>query len=213
MKADNNEIETGIEFIFKAGKLLELPQKTVAIGCVYFHKFFKSNSINDFDVYLIGSTSLFLAGKISENLRRLRDILNVYRKIIFPNKLPLHITEDKYFDLKDSLSELEAKLLRCLNFNLEIDLPYQYFFNYAHFLRINEGLTQLGYDIINDSFRGSICLEYEPHEISCAAIYLASKLLKQEIKTPSKDFFWYEIFGTRKERLEKLANEISRIIE
>jgi hypothetical protein len=77
------EIETdlrilGCEFIQSAGVLLRLPQVAMATAQVLFQRFYFSKSFVNHDFEHVSMASLFLAAKIEENPRRVRDVINVF---------------------------------------------------------------------------------------------------------------------------------------
>jgi hypothetical protein len=61
---------------------------------VYFHKVIRADIRNEkYTMEDIAIASLFLSCKITENGRRLRDVINVYLKILNPENDPLAITD------------------------------------------------------------------------------------------------------------------------
>ena len=88
----------GCEYIQTAGKLLRLPQVAMASAQVLFQRFFYSKSFVKYNmvvsnVYVhlnpvnmhallcaqnVAMACIFLAGKIEENCRRVRDVANVF---------------------------------------------------------------------------------------------------------------------------------------
>ncbi|CAB4019128.1 cyclin-L1-like [Paramuricea clavata] len=81
-----SELETdlrivGCEYIQTAGILLKLPQVAMATGQVLFQRFYFSKSFIRHDVEVYAMASLFLAAKIEESPRRIRDVTNVFHHI------------------------------------------------------------------------------------------------------------------------------------
>ena len=73
---------------------------------------------------------MFLAGKGTENIRRIREVLNVVRYFSCgyrPDGLSLH----EYQTMKEAIIEQEHALLRILAFKTEVDLPHIYLLNIA----------------------------------------------------------------------------------
>ena len=82
-----------ITLIMKAGRLLELPNLTIATACVYWHRFFSLHSFLVYHPSLCAAGAIFLASKVEENNRRVRDIINVVHRVEFMRPiLPTHMS-------------------------------------------------------------------------------------------------------------------------
>lgn len=58
--------------------MLEIPQETIAMAIIYFHRFYENELIEILDkIWLTICAALFLAGKSTENTRKARDVINV----------------------------------------------------------------------------------------------------------------------------------------
>ncbi|UYV66684.1 FAM58A [Cordylochernes scorpioides] len=71
---------------------------------------------------MIAAATLYVAGKMEEDHTRIRDIINIYHKMIFPEVDPLPLG-DEYWDLRDSLVNCELFLMRMLAFKITVDDP------------------------------------------------------------------------------------------
>ncbi|XP_020916976.1 cyclin-L1 [Exaiptasia diaphana] len=71
----------GCEFIQASGILLKLPQVAMATGQVLFQRFYFSKSFVKHDAEVYAMACIFLAAKIEEAPRRIRDIINVFHYI------------------------------------------------------------------------------------------------------------------------------------
>merc|ERR1712002_497693 len=67
----------GCELIQVAGLLLRLPQTAMATGQVILQRFYYLKSVVHHDVETCAMACVFLAAKIEECPRRLRDVINV----------------------------------------------------------------------------------------------------------------------------------------
>lgn len=69
------------EYIQTAGVLLRLPQVAMATAQVLFQRFFYSKSFVKYNMLNVAMACLFLAAKIEENCRRIRDVVNVFHHL------------------------------------------------------------------------------------------------------------------------------------
>ena len=185
-----------------------------------------TNTINKFVPFLIYTkikthklvavACMFLACKVDENVRRLRDVINVLNRIQTPEKEPLSLLDKEYLRMKDVISDHEQIVLRALMFNVKVRLPYKYLVNYVACLQGSEGLLQLSYAIVNDSFRTTLCLRYKANDIASASIFLAAKLcgttlpysedanVQENNANNEKELLprpWYHLFQTPKQTI------------
>jgi len=80
-KAEVNARRTTVAFLQEAGIKLRQPQLTIATAIVFFHRFFVRHGLKDYDPYVIATTSLFLAGKVEETPKKLRDVILITHRI------------------------------------------------------------------------------------------------------------------------------------
>jgi len=199
-------------FIQEAGIKLRLPETTIACAIIFMHRFFARHSYRNVDTNLVAQACLFLAGKTEETPRKARDIINTTYRMRYPNSGLLKIyngerASDSYYDMRDALISFEHYLLRILAFDLIVDFPYKYLLNYVKSLGGKSDWAQTAWNLVNDSLVTTICLEYKPHIIACAAIYLAAKLLNIE-DTLSHSNKWWEAFDTKLEQIEHICNRM-----
>ncbi len=73
----------------------------------------------------MATSCLFLAIKVEEqDTIRLRDILNVCYRTRHPDKPPLDLS-DKYWSLRNSVTQTELLIVRALGFKLDFDHPHK----------------------------------------------------------------------------------------
>mmetsp|Transcript_22167 Transcript_22167/g.36726 ORF Transcript_22167/g.36726 Transcript_22167/m.36726 type:complete len:249 (+) Transcript_22167:90-836(+) len=207
---DARRRKTGVRFLRDAALRLRLPRATLATAVHYFHTYLGNARFAENDLYLAASACLFLASKVDERPRKIRDIVNVTYRVRNPDKEPLRIGQE-YWDLKEQVILKEQSLLRWLSFDTAVDLPYKYLLNFLKSLRAPRELAQLAWTLISDSDTVPISLQYQPHVIACAGIFLASKILHHPLperndRPGSKA--WYEVFNAPFEIMEKCCEHI-----
>ncbi len=61
---------------------------------------------------------------------------------------------------------------------------------------------------MNDSFRTSVFMQYQPETIACACIFLAAR--KLEIALPNQPQ-WFELFDVEEDELKDISMKILRL--
>ncbi|EIE86114.1 hypothetical protein RO3G_10825 [Rhizopus delemar RA 99-880] len=98
----------GCHYLLAVGAKLNLPQLVVVTAITFFHRFFMRQSVKRYHVYDIAATSLFVATKVEECTRRIKDIVIVCAQKAQKNdKLSL---EEGSKQAHTSLCELETQL-------------------------------------------------------------------------------------------------------
>ena len=202
----NATYHASIEFIQRAGIAIKLPIKTINSAIMIFLRYFASNDINnenmEYSINDICRCSLFSASKIEETPCRLRDIMNATYKITFGD-IPLpNPNTTEWHKWKDCLIKLESIILNQINFEFNavspifiLIMPYaiqtkqttqvhphQFVLHQCNELKTNTNIAKLAWSICNDCmYSRDIMLSFEPHQISAAAIYIASEFLLNAI--------------------------------
>lgn len=236
-KVERNMRYHAVDFLQHAGELLKIPQTTIAIGIIYYHKFYQfirdeQIATNKYDKYHVACACLFIACKCQECLRSLRDICNVLHRIRNPQKPLLALNDHELAKLKQSIALHEQIVLRALAFNVRITVPYSYVGPYLKCLNFAgpksedptrdhqlRQLLQCTCSLLNDSLRTDLCITHKPHEIAVGCIHLAARLCNIELPyRSSKDAAvsiehnisreWYNVFNVSKDTLQKISNEM-----
>ena len=138
--------------------------------------------------------ALFLAAKVEESPRKVRDVLNVYHHLEqkrggVSTPAPLDVYSSRYNQYKERLVRAEREILKELGFILYCEHPHKFILNYVKLLTADSDtcgkLAQYAWNFINDSQRTNLCTKYAPEVICCAAIWMAARVL--HIKLPSSD--------------------------
>jgi len=205
-------------FIFSCGIRLEFPPITTCTAIVLMQRFFCRTSFQSCDRLVICMTCLFLASKIEETPKKLRDIINVAYYLRFDEKLPIG---SKYWGLRDQLIEHEHLISRTLAFELTFDHPHKYLLNYLKAIedqrstheRPLQQLSQTAWNFLNDSYSTVLCLEYlhSIHKIAVACLYLAATSLQVEL--PSGTLHWWEAFDASLTDIQKICQCILDLYE
>lgn len=122
------------------------------MGVVYLHHFLpfiERNTLESSNVPVIITSCIYLACKVSENHRSMRDIYNVISLLQCPEISCEHLEEvniflssivfgfilyfKRFVRSKSSIVEAEHQLLRIMRFSVEVDLPHKYLLNLARY--------------------------------------------------------------------------------
>lgn len=203
-----------IALVQESGVLLELPNNTICTAAAFFHRFFAVCSLAKFDPVLVVEACLFLASKVGETGRRVRDVINVTYCLLHPNEEPLQVSE-QYWLTKDSASRCEQQLLRVLGFDLDVKHPHHYLLHIVRELEGTEQLATVAYYICNDSMQTALCLQYPPAVIACAAVHLAGEFISEQIAAASWQWGqeWWERFGVSRLELEDISHQLLDVYE
>ncbi|ORE23298.1 cyclin-like protein [Rhizopus microsporus] len=98
----------GCHYLLAVGAKLNLPQLVMVTATTFFHRFFMRQSMKRFHVYDIAATSLFVATKVEECTRRMKDIVTACAQKAQKND-KLSLEEDSK-QAHTSLCQIEAQL-------------------------------------------------------------------------------------------------------
>ena len=163
--------------------------------------------------------ALFLAAKVEESPRKVRDVLNVYHHLEqkrggVSTPAPLDVYSSRYNQYKERLVRAEREILKELGFILYCEHPHKFILNYVKLLTADSDtcgkLAQYAWNFINDSQRTNLCTKYAPEVICCAGIWLAARIL--QIKLPSTpETPWWEIFNATKDDMEAVVASVTSL--
>ena len=167
--------------------------KILNTGMVLIHKFIASN-LEVFTEYcandkiLLAGSAIFLSSKLNNTLFYINTICKVIEGIINQknkqkNKKEIineNIRNLNLKNIKDKICEFEELLLISINFDLNVDLPYNFLKKIRNSLQVkNINNSSKIFEIlcfhINDSYIFPVCLFFDPVTITLACI----KIMKQ----------------------------------
>ncbi|KAG7131506.1 Cyclin pch1 like protein [Verticillium longisporum] len=128
----------GVNFIYQAGVMLDLPQITLWVAGVFFHRFYMRYSMVEerggIHHYNIAATALFLANKTEENCRKTKEIIITVAKVAQKNsQLIIDEQSKEYWRWRDNILAYEELMLELLTFDLmsrcarAIDIAQQFY--------------------------------------------------------------------------------------
>ncbi|GAY42424.1 hypothetical protein CUMW_066760 [Citrus unshiu] len=166
----------------------------------------------------VATVCMFLAGKVEETPRPLKDVIIVSYEIIHKkDKDPDSIYRIKQKEVYEHQKELillgERVVLATLAFDLNVLHPYKPLVEAIKKFKVAQNaLAQVAWNFVNDGLRTSLCLQFKPHHVAAGAIFLAAKFLK--VKLPSDgDRMWWQEFDVTPRQLEEVSNQMLELYE
>ncbi|KAI1819581.1 cyclin-like protein [Xylaria intraflava] len=187
----------GVNFIYQAGVLLELPQITLYVAGVFFHRFFMRRSMVEekqgIHHYNIAATALFLANKTEENCRKTKDIIIAVAKVAQKDpKLIVDEQAKEYWRWRDSILMYEEVMLECLTFDVMIDNPHYKLYEFLGHLGLihDKNLRHAAWAFCNDSCLTVLPLLMEARDIAIASIFFASTFTAEHVGDHNGEPWW-----------------------
>ncbi|KAI4371851.1 hypothetical protein MLD38_010151 [Melastoma candidum] len=198
------------------GIRLKVPQVTIATAIIFCHRFFLRQSLAKSDRRTIATVCMFLAGKVEETPRPLKDVIVVSYEIIH-KKDPAAAQRIKQKEVYEQQKELilmgERVVLATLGFDLNVHHPYKPLVEAIKKFRVAQNaLAQVAWNFVNDGLRTSLCLQFKPHHIAAGAIFLAAKFLKVKLPSDGEKAWWQE-FDVTPRQLEEVSNQMLELYE
>ena len=175
----------GVNFILQAGIMLKLPQITLATASVFLHRFYMRQpmeptpkKIPGHHYYSMAATCLFLATKVEENCRKMKELVIACVKVA--QKDPSKVVDEQdreYWRWRDNILHSEDILLEALCFDLSLEAPYKTLFELLLQFRVenNKKLRNSAWAFVNDSWLTMLCLLFPSRVIATGAFYAAVK--------------------------------------
>ncbi|KAG1368505.1 cyclin-T1-3 [Cocos nucifera] len=203
-------------FLQDLGMRLKVPQVTIATAIVFCHRFFLRQSHAKNDRRTIATVCMFLAGKVEETPRPLKDVILVSYEIIH-KKDPAAVQRIKQREVYEQQKELiligERLVLATLGFDLNVHHPYKPLVEAIKKFKVAQNaLAQVAWNFVNDGLRTSLCLQFKPHHIAAGAIFLAAKFLKVKLPSDGEKVWWQE-FDVTPRQLEEVSNQMLELYE
>jgi len=137
---------------------------------------------------LLAISCLFMAAKYEETYRvpTIKDLLNLCG----------------YSYTKRDIIEMEAEVVKCLNFNLVLDSSYKFLEALEVFSSINNKNFHLAQYLLELALTQSEFLEYSQSMLACGSFYLVCKIRKVELEWENQ---YQTLTGFKQSDLHKCA--------
>ncbi|KAK3141679.1 hypothetical protein QOZ80_4BG0337010 [Eleusine coracana subsp. coracana] len=203
-------------FLQDLGMRLKVPQVTIATTIVFCHRFFLRQSHAKNDRRTIATICMFLAGKVEETPRPLKDVILLSYEIIHKKDTAVaqRIKQKEVYEQQKELTLIgERVVLVTLGFDLNVYHPYKPLVEAIKRFKVAQNaLAQVAWNFVNDGLRTSLCLQFKPHHIAAGAIFLAAKFLKVKLPSDGEKVWWQE-FDVTPRQLEEVSNQMLELYE
>ncbi|KAI4132724.1 MAG: hypothetical protein LQ338_000554 [Usnochroma carphineum] len=212
----------GVNFIFQVGIMLRLPQVTLATASVLLHRFYVRHSMVDvpgrpgFHYYSMAATSIFLATKIEEDCRKMKELVVACVRVAQKDPHKLVDEQDKeYWRWKDNILHNEDVLLEALCFDLTLEPPYRILREYLDYFGESENrrLRNSAWAFINDSCMTTLCLMFTSRQIAASALYAAAKHCATDIPDDEDGRPWWEAIDAELKAIKRACNVMATVYE
>lgn len=216
-KYESHLRESYCQFLQKLGKKINVPQVTIAGGMLLCHRFYIRQSHAKNDWQTIATASMFLASKMEETPRFLKDVVIAGYELMYEwdNLAQQRIKkQSEVFDKQKELILLgERLLLSTIAFDLDSQLPYKPLVAALKTLELSD-LSKVAWNFVNDSLRTTLCLQYKPHYIAAGSIFLAATVLQNmELLTKKRKVWWLEFEVAPKQLKEVIQQMMLKLLK
>lgn len=152
----------------------KIPHEISGVAFTLFHYYTYFKPFTEIKTDELSMACLFIAGKIQLQLLPTQELIDKFKSI-----------NNKRSEIKPDFLKYEIEIFSFLGYDLEIQTPYLFLNKFlkttkAKLIQNHNDLPVVVYNIINDSYRKSLCLYFHPHNIMMASLLLGIKYLKKE---------------------------------
>ncbi|KAK0345859.1 hypothetical protein LTR91_021826 [Friedmanniomyces endolithicus] len=197
----------GINFIASVGVMLKLPQITLATAAIYFQRYLMRGSLKKargdmpkLHHYQIAAISLFLATKVEESSRALKEMIIAFCRVAQKNPNLLIDDQSKdYWKWKDCILIHEDVMLETLCFDLTVESPHRQLFDLlkCYGVEHNKRVRNAAWAFITDGNNTQLCLLISSRTIAVAGVYAACRSYGVALPDDEKGRPWWEAQGVR----------------
>jgi cyclin T len=216
---ENEYRHKSVQYIQHVGQRLRMPQLTIATAIVFYHRFYLNNSYEQYDRFVIANTCLFLAGKVEETPKKLKDVVIESYKAQHQKQDEPHVvvpgeSSKEFWEIKEHVLVSERILLQSLGFDLSVEHPYRPLLAYVKSIQGTRELAQVAWNFTNDSLKSAVVvLGFAPRAIAAAAVSLAAQYVQQGESAlprcgPNKELPWYTAFKVEHASVESIKEQI-----
>ncbi|KAL9123592.1 MAG: hypothetical protein Q9217_006992 [Psora testacea] len=212
----------GVNFILQVGIMLKLPQITLATASVFLHRFYMRHSMQDVPgrpghhYYSMAATSLFLATKVEENCRKMKELVIACVRVAQKDPYKTVDEQDKeYWRWRDNILLNEDLLLEAICFDLRLEPPYKTLYDLLLLFgkENNKKLRNAAWAFISDSCLTTLCLLFPSRTIATSALYAAAKHSSIAFPDDDRGRPWWDVIGEDLEDVRRACNYMAEVYQ
>ncbi|KAG5520053.1 hypothetical protein PMAC_001129 [Pneumocystis sp. 'macacae'] len=171
------------------GKQMRFPIRTIGSAMIIYHRFHLFNPMSEFSYIDTAAACLFVACKMEDTSKKLKDILIASYNLKHPNGPDISFKSQTIEEQKKRIIGLERMVLETSCFDFRQRHPQPYIIKFARYLKLSKEIAQKAWDISIDSYKTFSPLKFPPHCIALMALVLSSILLEQPFEDAYEKFF------------------------
>jgi protein BUR2 len=163
----------------------------------------------------IAATALFLATKVEENCRKMKELVVACVRVALkdPNKLVDEQTKD-FWKWRDTILYSEDVLLEELCFDLNVESPYKTMYEMLkyHGVEHNKKLRNSAWAFLSDSASTQMCLLFTSRTVAAAALFAGARMAEVELDGDDGKP-WWEVQHVKLRDIRKACNLMADLYE
>ncbi|ORX47778.1 cyclin-like protein [Hesseltinella vesiculosa] len=182
----------GCVYLMSVATRLNLSQLTIATATTYFHRFYMRQSMKRFHIYDMAATCLYVATKVEESTRRMKDFINVCAQKASKNdKVSLEENSKDFIRWKDTMLINEVVLLEVLCFDLAVEHPQNYLAKWLPKFnrKVPNSFGRKIWSLLYQCYGSPLCALQSPDSVAAAVILLASYLYGEHLP----QYWWDQV--------------------
>ena len=203
-------------YIQYVGEILRFPQVTIATAMLFIHRFYMRKSLKQYHRREMATAALFLAGKVEETPKKLRDVLCTCLEAdakMTGRKLPIPAEDTKEFaDIRSRTLTNERLLLEMLCYDLQSTHPYRFLFDYIKMTNAPRSVLHAAWCFITDSYMTPVCLLFTPDQIARAAFYLGVRTVGHTFVQEEEKEAWSKVEDASDASLKPIISHILNVM-
>ncbi|KAF8079485.1 hypothetical protein N665_1024s0012 [Sinapis alba] len=200
-------------FLKDLGFRFKLHQDTITTAMVFCHRFFLRQSHAKNDARTIAIICMFISAKVESTPLDLKTLIVTSNEILQKKVIAAEQRQEVYEQYKELILSGEKLVLSTLNFDLNVDLPYEPLIQAMKKYILDESsqaqFPSVAFSFVQDSFWTTLCLQYKPRHIAAGAFFLAAKHIKMDVRSNRQR--WCQEFDIMPHQLNDIGVQMGEL--